>query len=98
MPEDAPTGERAAQADDERVRLQRRASFDADAHAYDDARPGYPDPLFDDMVALAGVPEHGSVLEIGSGTGKATLPLAQREFQLLGSSWEQIWPPSRASA
>ena len=84
MPEDTPTGDSGAQADDERERLRRRASFDADARAYDRARPGYPDPLFDDLVALAGIPEHGSVLEIGSGTGKASLPLAQRGFQLVG--------------
>lgn len=82
MPDDMPTGDSDSQGHDERLR--RRASFDAGARAYDRARPGHPDPLFDDLVALAGIPAHGSVLEIGSGTGKATLPLAQRGFQLVG--------------
>src|SRR5581483_5576685 len=65
-------------------RLRRRASFNEDAALYDGARPEYPEALFDDLVALAGVPAGGTVLEIGSGTGKATLPLARRGFAILG--------------
>jgi SAM-dependent methyltransferase len=65
-------------------RLRRRASFNADASRYDAARPDYPAALFDDLIALAGVSAGATVLEIGSGTGKATLPLAQRGFSILG--------------
>jgi SAM-dependent methyltransferase len=65
-------------------RLRRRASFNADARSYDAARPDYPEALFDDLITLSGVPVGGSVLEIGSGTGKATLPLARRGFSILG--------------
>ncbi|HEX6778155.1 MAG TPA: class I SAM-dependent methyltransferase [Ktedonobacterales bacterium] len=65
-------------------RLRRRASFNEAASLYDGARPDYPEALFDDMVALSGIPAGGAVLEIGSGTGKATLPLARRGFSLLG--------------
>jgi SAM-dependent methyltransferase len=65
-------------------RLRRRASFNEDASLYDGARPDYPEALFDDVVALSGVPAGGAVLEIGSGTGKATLPLARRGFVLVG--------------
>jgi SAM-dependent methyltransferase len=65
-------------------RLRRRATFNAAASLYDGARPDYPDALFEDVVALSGIPSGGAILEIGSGTGKATLPLARRGFAILG--------------
>ena len=37
-----------------------------------------PDAVFDDLVALAGLSTGDPVLEIGCGTGQATLPLARR--------------------
>ena len=55
-----------------------RRTFDQDAELYDRARPGYPEQLFDDACALAGLGPGSAVLEIGSGTGHATLPLARR--------------------
>jgi SAM-dependent methyltransferase len=67
----------------ERHQLRKR-SFDAAARLYDRFRPGYPEPLFDDLVELSGIPEGGRVLEIGPGTGQATLPLARRGFSILG--------------
>jgi SAM-dependent methyltransferase len=42
----------------------------------------YPADVFDDIVELGGVPPGARILEIGCGTGQATLPLAQRGFQL----------------
>jgi SAM-dependent methyltransferase len=62
----------------------RKRSFDAVARLYDRVRPGYPEALFDDVVRLSGIPEGGRILEIGPGTGKATLPLARRGFSILG--------------
>ncbi|MFG3343591.1 class I SAM-dependent methyltransferase [Streptomyces sp. NPDC048018] len=59
-----------------RVRLSR--TFDEDAELYDRARPGYPPALFDDLEALAGAGPGARVLEVGAGTGKATVPLAAR--------------------
>jgi SAM-dependent methyltransferase len=38
--------------------------------------------LFEDLTDLAGLGPGARVLEIGSGTGQATLPLAEREFQI----------------
>ncbi len=60
-----------------------RSTFDGAALLYDEARPGYPEALFDDVVFLSGIPPEGSILEIGCGTGQATAPLARRGFRIL---------------
>jgi trans-aconitate methyltransferase len=59
-----------------------RETFDEVAALYDEARPGYPDAVYDDLIALAGVSPASHLLEIGSGTGHATLPLARRGFRI----------------
>ena len=60
-----------------------RTTFDGAALLYDQVRPGYPEELFDDTVALSGLPPGGRVLEIGCGTGQATVPLARRGYRVL---------------
>lgn len=50
--------------------------FDEVAELYDSVRPTYPDELFAELVAIAGLGEGSSVLEIGCGTGQATRSLA----------------------
>ena len=55
-----------------------RTSFDRAADDYDAARPGYPPALFDDLAELTGVGAGSRILEVGPGTGQATLPLAER--------------------
>ena len=65
-------------------RLRRRRAFNDVADLYDKARPGYPEALFDDLVTLSGVGPGARVLEIGCGTGQATLPLASRGYRVLG--------------
>jgi SAM-dependent methyltransferase len=50
--------------------------FDEVPELYDRVRPTYPDELFADLVAITGVHEGSSVLEVGCGTGKATRSLA----------------------
>jgi SAM-dependent methyltransferase len=60
-----------------------RTTFDGAALLYDQVRPGYPEELFDDMVALSRLPPGGRVLEIGCGTGQATVPLARRGYRVL---------------
>jgi SAM-dependent methyltransferase len=52
----------------------RRRSFDGCAELYDAARPSYPDALVDDVIAAGG----RRMLEIGPGTGKATVVFARR--------------------
>jgi SAM-dependent methyltransferase len=57
---------------------RRRESFDEVAELYDRARPRYPAPLIEDLVAMAGLQPGSRVLEIGCGTGQLTVPLAER--------------------
>ncbi|MFI5910683.1 class I SAM-dependent methyltransferase [Dactylosporangium sp. NPDC051541] len=65
---------------DEYVTLRER--FDEDAVRYDRARPRYPVELFDDLAA-AGVTAGAGVLEIGCGTGQATVSLAERGCRIV---------------
>lgn len=57
-------------------------TFDRVAELYQRARPEYPDELFDDLVSQAELAQGDRLLEIGSATGKATLPLAKRGFRI----------------
>jgi len=63
--------------------VEKRATFNQVAELYARVRPTYPDQLFDDLVALSGIPAGGRVLEIGAGTGIATLPFAQRGYDVV---------------
>ena len=64
--------------------LEARAkSFDRIAAAYD-ARPGYPDEVIDRIVSFGGLSRGADVLEVGVGTGKATLRFAARGFRICG--------------
>lgn len=67
-------------ASNERERLA--ATFDQAAHRYHQARPEYPEALFERLVAVTGVKSDARLLEVGSATGKATLPLARRGFRV----------------
>jgi SAM-dependent methyltransferase len=66
---------------DARNRL--RTTFDKAPSLYDEVRPGYPDDLFDDVVSLSGIQPAGRILEIGCGTGQATVPFARRGYRIL---------------
>lgn len=52
-----------------------KTSFDADVAGYEAARPGYPDELFALLADRCGLGPGSRVLEIGPGTGQATLPM-----------------------
>lgn len=63
-----------------------RTTFNEDALLYDRARPSYPAAVFDEIdrrltsVPLSGAPR---TLEVGCGTGQASLSLARRGHRLL---------------
>lgn len=65
-------------------REERSVTFDRVAEQYDRYRSGYPEQLADDVVRLSGIAPGGRILEIGSGTGKATVLFARRGFEILG--------------
>lgn len=60
-----------------------RAIFDEAAELYDRVRPSYPPAVFDDLAELARVGPGCRVLEIGPGTGQATVPLAERGCEIV---------------
>ena len=64
--------------DDDPRRHCLRAGFDAAAQDYQRTRPVCPPQLFDDLIGLAGLEAGDRVIEIGCGTGQATVPLAER--------------------
>jgi SAM-dependent methyltransferase len=59
-----------------------RATFEQVPELYDRARPNYPPQVFDDLAVLARLSENARVVEIGCGTGQATLPLAARGYRI----------------
>jgi SAM-dependent methyltransferase len=60
-----------------------REEFDRSARYYDEIRPGYPDELIRDIITLSGIPRNGKIIEIGCGSGQATLPFAQKGYEML---------------
>lgn len=64
-------------ADDPR-RRELRTGFDQAAEDYQRTRPVCPPALFDDLIRLTGLRAGDRVVEIGCGTGQATVPLAER--------------------
>lgn len=61
-----------------------RATFNEIAALYDEMRPSYPAQVFDDVVSVCGVKAVSSLLEIGCGTGHATLQFAGRGLRVHG--------------
>ena len=59
-----------------------RLIFGADAELYDRARPSYPTKLIDDVLNLVGTPCRA--VDVGCGTGKATVLLAERGVHGVG--------------
>lgn len=62
----------------EELRDAARQVFDQVAQLYDEARPGYPEAMFEDLEHLAGMGPSATVLEIGCGSGQATRDVARR--------------------
>lgn len=60
------------------------ASFDVFANNYDDVRPGYPAQMYEDIQKICAVSAQSSLLEIGAGSGIATVELAKLGCKIVG--------------
>lgn len=60
----------------------RRTTFEETADLFNEARPGYPAQMVEDVLALSSIPPDGRILEIGCGPGNATLPYAERGYHV----------------
>jgi SAM-dependent methyltransferase len=67
---------------DSNARNRLKVTFESIAERYHAARPDYPDELFDSLIAAADLPAGAKLLEVGCGTGKATIPLAKHGFEI----------------
>ena len=69
---------------EDRDRERLRETFGSVAELYDRSRPTYPTAVFDDLAELARLEPGSRVLEIGPGSGKATVELARRGYAVTG--------------
>jgi len=60
----------------------RRRTFDEVAGLFDQVRPGYPSELVAEIIVRTGIDEESQVLEIGCGSGHATLAFAKRGYSM----------------
>jgi SAM-dependent methyltransferase len=60
-----------------------RETFDEAPELYDRVRPGYPEELFEDLARLADLQAGSRILELGCGTGQATVSLARRGYEVV---------------
>jgi SAM-dependent methyltransferase len=65
-------------------REHRGASFDSVSAEYEAMRPGYPPGVIRLMASVSGLRPETDVLEIGCGTGHATIPLAEYGCTIVG--------------
>jgi len=65
------------------VATERRLAFAEIAELYDQARPSYPPALIDDVLRFAGAGPGTAAVEVGAGTGKATVLFAERGLRIL---------------
>ncbi|MBZ0280184.1 MAG: class I SAM-dependent methyltransferase [Anaerolineae bacterium] len=61
----------------------RRISFEEQAERYDATASGYPAEIIDDIVKLAKLSPGGRILEIGCGSGQATISFAERGYAIV---------------
>lgn len=66
----------------ERDQQRLKTTFDSAADLYQQARPEYPEQLYDILIDTAALDAGDRLVEIGCATGKATIPLARRGFQI----------------
>lgn len=59
-----------------------KANYNSIAEEYENTRPNYPAKLFEKLLTNTRINGLSNLLEIGAGTGKATMPLAQKGFNI----------------
>ena len=59
------------------------ATFDTVVSNYDKMRPGYAPELFQKIFEYVSVGENSIVVEVGSGSGQATLPVLKIQYFLM---------------
>lgn len=64
-------------------RIELRHLFDESPERYARVRPRYPTAIFDEIAAYGRLGPGSRVLEIGCGTGQATLDLAERGYRVV---------------
>ena len=64
--------------------MERRESFNTAAQLYDEARPSYPDEVINWILDRTNISRDDTLLEIGPGTGQATLKFAERGYKIRG--------------
>jgi len=76
---------------------EQRLVFGEVADLYDRHRPTYPDRLIDDLISIAELDGAEAVLEVGAGTGKATIMFAARGIPVVAvePSAEMAWVARR---
>ena len=62
---------------------KRRTSFDNIAKLYDEVRPQYPSALIDDVIQKTSYKHPDLMLEVGCGTGKASIMFAEKDCQIV---------------
>ncbi len=62
--------------------MELKQTFGQAAEQYHAFRPHYPAALFEELVTATALRPDARLLEIGPGTGQATLPLAKRGYQI----------------
>ncbi len=60
-----------------------KTTFNTAPALYEEVRPGYPEELIQDVISLSGLNDHSKILEVGCGTGKATLSFAECGYELV---------------
>ena len=61
----------------------RRITFEEQAERFDATASGYPAEIIDNIVTLAKLPPGGRILEIGCGSGQATISFAERGYAIV---------------
>jgi SAM-dependent methyltransferase len=63
-------------------REELRTTFNSAAGIYQQARPGYPEQVYAELIRLTALHPGAHLLEVGCATGKATVPLARRGYPI----------------